>query len=140
MVGAKALPELPGVILIREVTRTQAASSITSLSEPIVLILFKFKKRTVVVFVPTSHKPQHVPVAPKMVHMVKNKHNFKSHSKVDGPSRDSPARAAAGSPEPCCQREGSVEGRCPRDLFPFGSQPREPEHPWNHCFSSFSLG
>lgn len=34
---------------------------------------------------PTSHKPRHVPITPKMVHMVTNKHNFKSHSKVDRP-------------------------------------------------------
>lgn len=55
------------------------------------LILVKFKtlaKRTVMVFfshthTPISHKSQHVPITPKMVHMVTNKHNFKSHSKVD---------------------------------------------------------
>lgn len=33
----------------------------------------------------TFHKPQPVPIAPKMVHMVKNKHNFKSHGMVDRP-------------------------------------------------------
>lgn len=41
---------------------------------------------------PTSHKPQPVPVTPKMVHMVKNKHNFKSHSKVDMPLAMKPMR------------------------------------------------
>lgn len=42
-------------------------------------------KRTVEVFSATSQEPQHVPVTPQMVHMVKNKHNFESHSKGERP-------------------------------------------------------
>lgn len=55
--------------------------------------------------------------------MVKNKHNFESHSKDERPlAMKTVLWGAVVSLNDAIPKEGYAEGKCPRDLFLFGVQ------------------